>query len=43
MIYVRFLALAFLSLFVLLVMVLDSMEYFDRFWKVIKKWREKND
>ncbi len=39
MIYVRFLALAFLSLFVLLVMVLDSMEYFDRFWKVIKRWR----
>jgi hypothetical protein len=38
MIYVRFLALAFLSLFVLIVMVLDSMEYFDRFWKIIRKW-----
>ena len=39
MIYLKFLGLAFLSLLVLLVMVLDSMEYFDRFWKVIRKWR----
>ena len=39
MIYLKFLALAFLSLFVLLVMVLDSMEYFDRFWKAVRKWR----
>jgi hypothetical protein len=39
MIYVKFLALAFLSLFVLLVMILDSMEYFDRLWKAIKGWR----
>ena len=39
MIYVRFLALAFLSLLVLFVMVLDSMEYFDRFWKAVRKWR----
>ncbi len=43
MIYVKLLALAFLPQFVLLVMALDSMEYFSRFWKVIKRWREKND
>ena len=39
MIYLKLVALAFLSLFVLLVMVLDSMEYFDRFWKAVRKWR----
>ena len=39
MIYLKFLALAFLSLLVLFVMVLDSMEYFDRFWKAVRKWR----
>jgi hypothetical protein len=39
MIYVRLLALVFLSLFVMLVMILDSMEYLDRFWKAIKRWR----
>ena len=39
MIYVKFLALAFLSLFVLLVMALDLMEYFGRLWESIRRWR----
>jgi uncharacterized protein YoxC len=39
MISVKFLALAFLTLFVMLVMVLDSLDYLDQFWKAIRKWR----
>ncbi len=41
MIYIKFLKIAFLISLLLLVLVMDSLSKFDKFFEKVRKWNER--